>query len=125
MKTFIVRSQKAIAALVGALTTLASANLLPDPWSVYVSALCAVLTGVATYVLPFVQEVVDEWPEEAEPVHEGDIIEPETDEIKAVTPDTVGIPVVDDRPYIPEPRPFPEALSVDELLERLANESRV
>lgn len=55
----IVESQKAIAAIAGALTLLADMSFVPAPYAGWIGAALVVLTGLATYVLPYVEHVVE------------------------------------------------------------------
>lgn len=70
---FVTRTQKALAALLGALTSVAAANLLPSPYAGWVSAAAAIVTGLVTYVLPYVADTLtslDDKPATPEPVTE-------------------------------------------------------
>lgn len=49
--------RKALVAAAGILTTLLTANLLPDGWAHWVSTIAAVLTVLGTYVVPNTPEV--------------------------------------------------------------------
>ena len=44
--------RKAIVALAGVLTTLLTANLLPEDWAPWVSTVAGILTVVGTYATP-------------------------------------------------------------------------
>lgn len=50
--------RKALVAAVGILTTLLTANLLPDTWAHWVSTVIGVLTAVLTYAVPNVPAAI-------------------------------------------------------------------
>lgn len=147
MKTFLKTTLKAWSALFGALSVLASATFIPEPYNAYVALAFAVATWATTYVVPYVQkaaEVVpddfdwdslteadwaavgDSWADDPEIEHvvqafEPDaIIEPETVEMAVVPPvDTDGIPVIEHENLSPEPN------SVEGIIQRLIDEGRL
>jgi len=47
--------RKALVALAGVLTTLLTANLLPEDWAGWVSTIAGILTVVGTYSVPNAQ----------------------------------------------------------------------
>src|SRR4051794_38473496 len=98
IKDFAVRTQKATAAMLAAATAVSAATWLPlpDPWRAYVAAAVVILTWVVPYAVPFVQKVAETFrDEEVADVFEGDIIDPQTEEIPAVSGETAGIPVIE------------------------------
>lgn len=121
--TWLQTTQKATGAMLMGATTLATATFIPAPYNLWAASAVVLLTWVVTYALPFVQTLVQTFPEDAvqpsepapEPVAEGEVTEPPTEEIPVVTLDTVGIPVVegDDARHV---------LTVDDVLARLAAE---
>lgn len=123
---FLARTQKATAAVAGGVSILASATFLPAPWGLYAASAGLVLTWLLTYFFPYVEKAVEEFPFGTMPVEsapiEGEIIEPETDEIPAQQNEpTRGIPVIEGEraEFVP---PFTGAVSVQQVLERLAAE---
>lgn len=134
---FLVRTQKATAALLAATTAVASATFLPAPWAAYAAGASLGLTWLLTYVFPYVQKAVEvgdaghsalevssgnevQVVEDA-PV-EGEVIEPETVDIPAQHAEpTVSIPVVDgEQTFVP---PFTGAVRVEDILKRLDAEA--
>lgn len=144
---FLTRTQKATAALAGAAAAVSAATFVPAPYGGYAAMAGVILTWVLTYVFPFVEEAVEAFPvdavssvaledfeqtsgdvdhspaKSAEPL-EGEIIEPDTEEIPVVSADdTNGIPVIEgDFPTAPFVPPFTGAIRLDDILERLAAE---
>lgn len=133
---FLKRTQKALGALAGAVTVLASATFLPEPVNSYVAIAGVIATWVLTYFLPYVEKTVETFPD-VEPAPEpapvavddtptaivGHLLAPTTDtvEIEKITlppapASTVGIPVVevDDGRQLDD-----DGLTVDEILDRL------
>lgn len=116
-------TQKATAGALGAATAVASATFIPQPYNGWAALAVVVLTWVVTYVLPFVEQAVESFPEDVvqpsespvEPVAEGEVVEPPTEEIPVVHLDTVGIGVV-------EGQDGRHVLTVDDVLARLAAE---
>lgn len=138
---FLVRTQKATAALLGAATAASTATFVPPPWNGYAATVAVALTWLLTYAIPFVSKAVQALPfaePASDPDHKvssaievqvveddaplvGEVIEPTTVGIpvqRATT--TQGIPVVEgERTFVP---PFTGAISVDEILARLQTE---
>jgi hypothetical protein len=148
---FLRRTQKATAALVGALSVFASATFIDGPVAAYVSLACVVGTWLLTYVFPYVLETletVEEWPGitddfdwsqinvpvtsepvSSEPVRSepvsGELLGPErtdTVELHALSETTVGIPVIEGEDSGVRPYPGP---TVEDILNRIAAERRI
>lgn len=115
--TFLKGTQKATGALLGAAGVLGSMTFLAEPYGRYVAIASVVLTWVATYFLPYVSKTVETFPDEI--VHEGEIVEPETVEIPVQYVDTVGIPLIEQKPE-PDTAPVDySGMTVDEIIARL------
>lgn len=150
---FVRRTQKATAALAGAVGVLTSATFLPAPWGQYAAIASVFLTWGLTYFFPYVEKTVQDFPfDQADwiPAPEleiadktptafvGHLLAPSTDtvEIEAVTlppapATTIGIPLVevdDDhgrvvRDEYEDEVPADDQQTVDEILDRLSREN--
>lgn len=143
--TFLKTTQKATAALAGAVGVLSAATFLPDPYGHYVAIAGVFLTWALTYFFPYVEKTVEsfpvgeaDWPELDlrawekeinEQAVQGDVLPPretpaygavrtDTSEMPAIRPlveDTQGIEVIEG----PDAR---EGLTVDDIIYRLTND---
>ena len=134
-------TQKATSGAVGAATAVASATFIPAPYNGYAAVAAIILTWVVAYALPFVQTVVEEFPDmalqpsesPAEPVTQeipittlppvsGEILAPVSEETPQVSVETNGIPVIEGADTGERSYPGP---TVDEILKRIAAEQGV
>lgn len=131
---FLKGTLKASTALLGAASAVSAATFVPAPYNQYAALAVVVLTWVVTYFVPFLQETVETFPEDAadelvrlaeeDGLYELEDVLPTT-MLGAVTTDTVEIPKVS-MPPAPAATvgiPLVEAeTSVDEILDRLREE---
>lgn len=72
---FLKRTQKATAALAGAVGVFGAATWLPESYGYYVAIAAVFLTWLLTYVFPYVGKMVEEFPEEWDSFPEADLSE--------------------------------------------------